>query len=106
MMRNHITLIGRVGTYAEITKFDNGSKVARFSMSTERSYRASNGKIKQDIEWHRLFAWGDMAQFIESYAEKGKKIAIHGRLVKRTFLTKDGARRSVTEVEVKNFMGI
>jgi single-strand DNA-binding protein len=105
-MRNHITLIGRVGTYAEITKFDNGSKVARFSMSTERSYRSSNGKIKQDIEWHRLFAWGDMAQHIESYAEKGKKIAIHGRLVKRTFLTKDGARRSVTEVEVKNFMGI
>jgi single-strand DNA-binding protein len=105
-MRNHITLIGRVGTYAEITKLDNGSKVARFSMSTERSYRASNGKIKQDIEWHRLFAWGDMAQFIESYAEKGRKIAIHGRLVKRTFLTKDGARRSVTEVEVKNFMGI
>ncbi len=105
-MRNHITLIGRVGTYAEITKFDNGSKVARFSMSTERSYRDTNGKIKQDIEWHRLFAWGDMAQFIESYAEKGKKIAIHGRLVKRTFLTKDGARRSVMEVEVKNFMGI
>ena len=47
-----------------------------------------------------------LAQFIESYAEKGRKIAIHGRLVKRTFLTKDGARRSVTEVEVKNFMGI
>jgi len=105
-MRNHITLIGRVGTYAEITKFENGSKVARFSMSTERSYRDTNGAIKQDVEWHRLFAWGEMAQFIESYAEKGKKIAIHGRLVKRTFLTKDGSRRCVTEVEVKNFMGI
>jgi single-strand DNA-binding protein len=105
-MRNHITLIGRVGTYAEVTKFENGSKVARFSMSTERSYRDTNGTIKKDIEWHRLFAWGDMAQFIESYAEKGKKIAIHGRLVKRTFLTKDGSRRCVTEVEVKNLMGI
>jgi single-strand DNA-binding protein len=105
-MRNHITLIGRVGTYAEVTKFENGSKVARFSMSTERSYRGINGAIKQDVEWHRLFAWGEMAQFIESYAEKGKKIAIHGRLVKRTFLTKDGSRRCVTEVEVKNLMGI
>ena len=105
-MRNHITLIGQVGTYAEVTKLDNGNKVARFSMSTERSYRDTNGTIKQDVEWHRLFAWGEMAQFIESYAEKGKKIAIHGRLVKRTFLTKDGSRRCVTEVEVKNFMGI
>jgi len=33
-IRNHITLIGNIGNDAEITQFDNGSKVARFNLSS------------------------------------------------------------------------
>ena len=105
-LRNHITLVGNIGTNAEITKFDNGNKVARFSIATDKTYRANNGKIKSDIEWHRVFAWGNMAQFIEQYAEKGKKVAIHGRLVNRTYLNQEGVKRSVTEVELRHIIGL
>ena len=105
-IRNHITLIGNIGTNAEITQFDNGNKVARFSLATENSYRANNGKIRKDVEWHRVFAWGNLAQFIENYAEKGKKVAIHGRLVNRTYLSTQGVKRNVTEVEVKHIIGL
>jgi single-strand DNA-binding protein len=105
-LRNHITLIGNIGTQAEITNFDNGNKVARFSIATDKTYRANNGKIKSDTEWHRVFAWGNMAQFIEHYAEKGKKVAIHGRLVNRTYLNQEGVKRSVTEVELRHIIGL
>jgi single-strand DNA-binding protein len=105
-LRNHITLVGNIGTQAEITNFDNGSKVARFSIATDKTYRANNGKIKSDTEWHRVFAWGNMAQFIEQYAEKGKKVAIHGRLVNRTYLNQEGVKRSVTEVELRHIIGL
>jgi single-strand DNA-binding protein len=105
-LRNHITLVGNIGTQAEITNFDNGNKVARFSIATDRTYRANNGKIKSDTEWHRVFAWGNMAQFIEQYAEKGKKVAIHGRLVNRTYLNQEGVKRSVTEVELRHIIGL
>jgi single-strand DNA-binding protein len=105
-LRNHITLVGNIGTQAEITKFDNGNKVARFSIATDKTYRANNGKIKSDTEWHRVFAWGNMAQFIEQYAEKGKKVAIHGRLVNRTYLNQEGVKRSVTEVELRHIIGL
>jgi single-strand DNA-binding protein len=105
-LRNHITLIGNIGTQAEITNFDNGNKVARFSIATDKTYRANNGKIKSDTEWHRVFAWGNMAQFIEQYAEKGKKVAIHGRLVNRTYLNQEGVKRSVTEVELRHIIGL
>jgi single-stranded DNA-binding protein len=47
-----------------------------------------------------------MALFIESYAEKGKKVAIHGRLVNRTYLSKDGKKRNVTEVELRHIIGL
>ena len=105
-IRNHITLIGNIGTATEITNFDNGSKVARFGLATDKIYRANNGKMKSSIEWHRVFAWGNMAQFIEQYAEKGKKVAIHGRLVNRTYLNQEGVKRSVTEVELRHIIGL
>jgi single-stranded DNA-binding protein len=47
-----------------------------------------------------------MAQFIEQYGEKGKKVAIHGRLVKRTYLTKNGVQRVLKEVEVRQIIGL
>jgi single-strand DNA-binding protein len=105
-IKNHVTLVGNIGTSAQITNFDNGNKVARFSLTTDKSIRTNSGKTKKIAEWHKLFAWGNMAKFIENYAEKGKKVAIHGRLVYRTYLNKEGVKRNVAEVEVRNIMGL
>lgn len=105
-LRNHITLIGNMGSNPKITNFDNGNKVARFQLATDRSFRANDGKIKSSTEWHKIFAWGNIAGFIESYGEKGKKVAIHGRVVNRTYLNTDGKKRNVTEVEVQHIIGL
>ena len=104
-LRNHVTLIGNIGTSTKVTTFENGNKVARFSLASDKEFRANNGKMKINTEWHKIFAWGNMAQFIEMYAEKGKKVAIHGRLVTRTFLTQTGKKQTVTEVELRNIIG-
>ena len=105
-LRNHITLIGNMGSNPQITNFDNGTKVARFQLATDRSFRANDGKIKSSTEWHKVFAWGNIAGFIESYGEKGKKVAIHGRVVNRTYLNPEGKKRNVTEVEVQHIIGL
>ena len=62
-MKNHVTLIGNIGSEAQITNFDNGGKVARFTLATNKY---SNKKKNHKPEWHRVFAWGNMAQFIEN----------------------------------------
>lgn len=98
-IKNHVTLIGNMGNDAQVTNFENGGKVARFSMATNN---ANNGKT----EWHKVFAWGNLAQFIESYGKKGKQLALHGRLVNRTYVDKQGAPCKVTEVEVKHLIGL
>ena len=105
-LRNHVTLIGDIASPAKITCFDNGNKVARFNLSTEKNFRANDGKMKSTKEWHRLFAWGNMAEFIETYGEKGKKIAIHGKLVQRTYTNPEGQQRNITEVEIQHIIGI
>lgn len=72
-IRNYVTLIGNIGSQTKITEFDNGQRVARFQLSTEKSLRKNNGRYTAAVEWHRLFAWGNMAQFIEKYGVMGKK---------------------------------
>jgi single-strand DNA-binding protein len=102
-IKNHITLIGNMGDDAQITNFDNGGKVARFNLATNK-YSSKNNSMTTD--WHRIFAWGNLAQFIEQYGKKGKQLAVHGRLVSRTYLNKEGKQLRVTEVEVKHVIGL
>lgn len=102
-LKNHITLIGSLSSKPEITNFENGSKVARFRVATNR-YTMKDKRAR--VEWHRVFAWGNMAQFMEHHGKIGKELAIHGRLVYRTYLTKTGEERKITEVEVKHVIGL
>jgi single-strand DNA-binding protein len=95
---NQITLVGNMGDFAKVTQFENGAKVARFNLATHS--RADETK------WYRMFAWGNIAQFIERFGSKGKKIVVTGKIVERTYITKEGATRKVEEVEVRHVVGL
>jgi single-strand DNA-binding protein len=105
-IRNYVTLVGNIGSNTQITNFENGKSVARFSLATQKTTRKNDGNYTSLVEWHRIFAWGNMAQFIEKYGEKGKKVAIHGRLVNRSYLNLEGKKRNLTEVEVRQIIGL
>jgi single-strand DNA-binding protein len=105
-IRNYVTLVGNIGSNTQITNFENGKSVARFSLATQKTTRKNDGNFTNLVEWHRIFAWGNMAQFIEKYGEKGKKVAIHGRLVNRSYLNPEGKKRNLTEVEVRQIIGL
>ena len=51
-VRNHITLIGNMGADAQITNFDNGGKVARFNLATNKyssKSREETGRMASNI---------------------------------------------------------
>ena len=105
-IRNHVTLIGNIASDRRITEFENGSKVVRFDVTTEKQFRANNGELKNAHEWHKVFAWGNIAGFIEQFGDKGKKVAIHGRLISRNYFSPEGVKRTITEIEVKHILGL
>ena len=47
---------------------------------------------------HNLIAWNKTADIVEKYVTKGKEIAIEGKLTSRSYETKEGEKRYVTEV--------
>lgn len=100
-MENQLVLIGNIGSNPIVTNFENGSKIARFSLAISEE---KNGQ--KSVMWHKLFAWGNMAQFIEHFAKKGKRIVVSGKLVNRTYFAKDGKPKKSTEIEVRQVIGI
>ncbi len=103
-LKNKVQLIGNVGNDPKITVLENGKKVIRFSLATNENYKNANGEKVQSTNWHNMVAWNKTAEIIEEYAVKGKQIAIEGKLTSRSYETKDGEKRYVTEVVISEVL--
>lgn len=100
---NRVTLKGNVGGDPEITAFENGGKVAQFSLATtERGYKTKDGKdIPERTEWHNIVVKrSGLAEVCEKNVKKGSQLLIEGKLQTRNYTDKDGITRYITEVIV------
>ena len=103
-LRNKVQLIGNVGNEPEITNLESGKKVAKFSIATNESYKDSNGEKVTNTQWHNIVAWGKIAEIVEKYVGKGQEVALEGKLTSRSYETKEGEKRYVTEVVVDEIL--
>ncbi len=103
-LKNKVQLIGNVGQEPIITNLENGKKVVRLSLATNENYKNSNGEKQTNTNWHNIVAWGKTADIIEKYVNKGKEIAIEGKLTSHSYETKEGEKRYVTEVVVNEIL--
>lgn len=97
-LRNKVQLIGRLGQDPEIITFDDGNKLAKFSMATDDSYKDKNGDKVERTDWHNVVVKGGLVKIVEEYVTKGKEIAIEGKLTTRSYETKDGEKRYINEI--------
>jgi single-strand DNA-binding protein len=58
----------------------------------------------ENTEWHKVTAWGKIAEIIEKYVVKGKEIVVEGKLTHRSYEDKDGTKRYVTEVVANDIL--
>lgn len=103
-LRNKVQLIGRLGQDPEITNLESGKKIAKFSLATNDNYKDASGQKIDNVEWHNLIAWNKTADIIEKYLTKGKEVAIEGKLTSRSYETKAGEKRYVTEILVNELL--
>jgi single-strand DNA-binding protein len=103
-LRNKVQLIGNLGNSPEIITLDSGKKLAKFSIATNESYKNASGQKIDNVQWHNLIAWNKTADIVEKNVTKGKEIAIEGKLTSRSYETKEGEKRYVTEVVVSELL--
>ena len=103
-LRNSVRLIGHLGGNPDVKSFDSGKKMARLSLATNESYKDHKGEKVEKTCWHNLVIWGKTAEFAEKYLEKGKEIAIEGRLTSHSYSTKDGEKKFISEIVVNEIL--
>ncbi len=97
-LRNKVQLIGNLGNNPEIITLESGKKLAKFSLATNESYKNSKGEKVTDTQWHNIVTWNKTAEIVENYLEKGNEVVIEGKLTSRSYDTKDGEKRYITEI--------
>jgi single-strand DNA-binding protein len=102
-MRNRVQLIGRLGQNPETKEFGNDRKMVRMSIATNEVYMNNGEKVNQTT-WHNLVAWGKLAEICGKYLQKGREIAVEGKLIYRAWEDKEGAKHNTTEIHINDML--
>ena len=97
---NRVILIANIGQDPETRYLPSGEAVVNFSAATSESWKAKDGTKQDRTEWHKVVAFGRLAEIISEYARKGSKIYISGSLRTRKW-EKDGQPHYTTEIVAK-----
>ena len=92
---NRIELIGYMGAMPELRFTANGLSVTNFSLATNRIWRDPSGETCKATDWHSVTVWGRLAEVVNEYMAKGKRVRVIGRLEYQSWTDKaSGEQRS------------
>lgn len=102
---NRVQLIGNLGRDPEVRTFNNGNKVANFSVACSESWKDRNtGERKEKTEWVNVAVFTPhIIAEIERRFRKGSTVIVEGKLQTRKWQDQSGADRYTTEVVVQGF---
>ncbi|KAJ2657541.1 hypothetical protein IW148_005128 [Coemansia sp. RSA 1199] len=99
---NKVILMGNVGQDPKIVQFDNGKKLAMFSLATSRRYKDGEGNLVEQTEWHKVRFNNEKAELVERLIKKGALVTIDGTIRYDSF-NKDGVEIHTTNIVGTNF---
>src|SRR5712691_6698412 len=96
-MLNKVILIGRLATDPELKYTPSGVAVTSFRIAVDRRM-APNEAGEKETDFIDIVAWRQSAEFAANYLNKGRLVAVDGRLQIRTWVAQDGTKRRNAEV--------
>jgi single-strand DNA-binding protein len=99
MSVNKVIVIGNLGANPDIRALPSGQNVANFSLATTERFTDRNGAKHERSDWHRIVAFGPLADTCDRFLSKGRQVYVEGRLTTRQYEAKDGSgKRYRTEI--------
>lgn len=96
---NKVILVGNLGKDPEIKYTPSGESIANLTLATSETWKDKNsGEQKELTEWHRVVAYGRLAQIMGEYLRKGSKVYVEGSLRTRKWQDANGNDRYTTEI--------
>lgn len=101
---NNVILIGRLIKDVELryTQSSNAT-YARFTIAVDRGMskekkQEAEANGQQTADFINIVVWGKQAENCQRYLQKGRNVAIQGRLQSGSYTAQDGTRKFITEV--------
>ena len=96
---NRITLVGNLGQKPELrVTSPAGTSVCNFSLATNHGHKKDTGERVETVEWHRVVAWGALADVCAKHLEQGSSVYVEGRMTYREWVDKEGKAQLSPEV--------
>ena len=92
---NRIILIGRLTADPEARTTMDGTAVTKFTLAVDRNRPSS---MQKETDFIDIVSWGKLAEICGSYLKNGQMALVEGRIQNRTYETKEGVKKYITEV--------
>ena len=81
----NISVVGRLVANPET--YQGGTPVTRFRVAVDRRFKRDGDP---EADFFNVIAFGNTAEFVDKYFEKGQRIAVTGRMQNDNYTDKDG----------------
>lgn len=103
MNLNKIILVGRVTRDPELKALPTGTAITTFSLATNRVWN-KDGQKQEEVEFHNIVTFGNMAENIGKYVKKGQLLLVEGRNATRSWDDKEtGKKMYKTDIIAESF---
>ena len=99
-MLNRTILVGRLAVDPELRYTQSGVAVTTFRIAVDRPFKNQQGE--RETDFFSIVTWRKLAEVCAHNLNKGRLVAVEGRLQTRSYTAQDGSTRWVTEVVADN----
>jgi single-strand DNA-binding protein len=103
-IRNKVQLIGQIADIPQVTTIADAKKKAAFTVETMETFKNGKGEKITDSQFHRIIAWGKLAEIAEKYLGKGTEVAIEGKLVNDGYTDHSGTVRYISVIHANELL--
>ena len=93
---NVVVLIGRLVRDPDLRYTPQGTAVGGFTLAVDRPFTNSQGE--READFIDVVVWRKLAETVAQHLDKGRLVAVQGRLQIRSYEDRDGSRRKAAEV--------
>ncbi|MCI5836248.1 MAG: single-stranded DNA-binding protein [Veillonellaceae bacterium] len=94
---NSVMVMGNLTKDAELRHTKTGKAVASFTVAVTRKWTSGQGEEKEGTDYIPVVVWGKQAEAAGAL-RKGARVFVEGRFQTRSYETKEGEKRYMTEV--------
>ena len=90
--------MGYLAAEPEVKTTTNDHRLAKFRLATNRDWIDSDGEKQEHTDFHKVVAWGTLAEICGKHLKKGAPIYLEGRISNQKFKDNSGNDRRSTEI--------